>query len=81
MKTVVNLSIEELHKKQEKKYKGIFDRFEIGQQIELSSSSYEPDLPFGATGKIVDKKYSKNGCDLRVDLEGYETWIDGEDVL
>ncbi|AXY11249.1 hypothetical protein CUC43_31875 (plasmid) [Bacillus thuringiensis LM1212] len=81
MNTVVNLSIEELHKKQEKKYKDIFDKFEIGQRIELSSSSYEPDIPLGATGKILDKKYSKNGCDLRVDFEGYETWIDGEDVF
>ncbi|MDY0855535.1 hypothetical protein P4278_30780 [Bacillus thuringiensis] len=81
MNTVVNLSIEELHKKQEKKYKAIFDKFEIGQQIELSSSSYEPDIPLGATGKILDKKYSKNGFDLRVDFEGYETWIDGEDVF
>ncbi|KIP28958.1 hypothetical protein P4V71_28900 [Bacillus thuringiensis] len=81
MNTVVNLSIEKLYKKQEEKYKGIFDKFEIDQQIELISSSYEPDLPLGAKGKILDKKYSKNGCDLRVDFEGYETWIDGEDVF
>ncbi|HHK5537201.1 TPA: hypothetical protein ACQUHH_005791 [Bacillus mobilis] len=74
MNTVVNLSIEELHKKQEKKYKSIFDKFEIGQQIESSSSSYEPDLPLEATGKILDKKYSKNGCNLRIDFEGYEPY-------
>ncbi|WP_043316741.1 hypothetical protein [Bacillus cereus] len=78
MITVFN--IENYHKKQEEKYKRIFDKFEIGQHVEVMSSSYEPEIPNGSEGKILDKKFSKHGCDLRVDFEGYETWIDAEDI-
>ena len=72
--------VNEIIKAQELKYKQIYDRFEIGDHVELMSSSYEDTLPVGAEGIVLDKSYSKHGCDLRVDFEGYVTWLDAVDL-
>lgn len=73
--------VKQLQEESKAKYKKIYDQFEIGGRVELVSSSHEDVLPSGAEGVVLDKSYGMFGCDLRIDFEGYETWIDAEDLV
>jgi hypothetical protein len=79
------IKINELLAKQEEKYKKLHDSFEIGQMVEFKpdEDGYETNEAGYVEGKIVNKSYGKNGCDLRIDIDGSGTefWVDAEDVF
>lgn len=78
--------VKELLKKQEERYKKMYDSFEIYDTVEFypeSGSHYETNEDGLLEGKIVDKSYGLYGCDLRVNIDGSgtELWISAEDVV
>lgn len=75
-------SIEEYKKEIAKKYNNIFNEIAIGDTVYLENENLIDFLDEDSKwGEVIDKKYYKElGVSVRVDFNGYKTWVGCEDV-
>ena len=77
--------IDQLKEKSLERYRKVAERIEVGTSAQYrapdNDHDFEVDEHGYVDGVVKDVKYNEFCCDVRMDFNGSEFWVDGEDVV
>ncbi|MFZ4454266.1 hypothetical protein [Salibacterium aidingense] len=77
--------VKELKNQSLERYRKVAERIDIGNSVQYRVPDDVPEFDTDewgyADGFVKDVTYSEFGCDARIDFNGVEFWVDGEDVI